>query len=44
MNSREWNIFQAAEMNYTRAIGGYTKIDRLRNEDIMKWVGFRAFI
>jgi hypothetical protein len=33
---REWNIFQAGEIKYSRTLGGYTRIDQLSNEDITK--------
>jgi hypothetical protein len=36
---RDWNRIQAAEMNYLRTVKGCTRLDRIRNEDIMNELG-----
>jgi hypothetical protein len=36
---RDWNRIQGAEMNYFRTVKGCTRLDQIRNEDIMNELG-----
>jgi ABC-type transport system involved in Fe-S cluster assembly fused permease/ATPase subunit len=39
VRKRDWNIIQAAEMKYLRAVERCTRLDQIRNGDIkMSWV------
>jgi hypothetical protein len=36
---RDWNRIQAAEMKYLRTVKGCTRLDQIRNKDIINELG-----
>jgi hypothetical protein len=39
MRKRDTQTLQAAEMRFLRSVKGYTRLDKIRNEDIRKELG-----